>query len=277
MSASIPAAVPADIALYMAVVQFLFVTTWTIYVIFLPKLLENAGLPASLAPVILIVDQLIFMAMDIYTGVAADRAQRTVGRLGPLIIGMTAVSCLAFLLLPHAGRFGAAAPALALGLMLVWTATSSALRAPPWVLLGKYAAAPSVPRLNTLMLCGIAAGGALAPYLGVALKNADPRLPFALSSLTLLAATMGIIYVERRLKLNPLTPSTTTPQPAEVAGKSWLFLASLLLLAVGFQIHYSVNTLPQFLKFTQTQGLEWLMPVFWIGFAIAMMPGGALC
>ncbi|HTD91646.1 MAG TPA: MFS transporter, partial [Burkholderiales bacterium] len=170
------------------------------------------------------------------------------------------------------------APIVMLGLMLVWTATSSALRAPPWVLLSKYAAAPSVPRMNTLMLLGLALGGALAPYLGVVLKNADPRLPFALSSLTLLAATAGIIFIERRLKLSPLALPSATPQaPTDVAGKSWPFLAGLLLLAVGFQVHFSVNTAAQFLRFSGSDGLQWLMPVFWIGFGVAMMPGGALC
>ena len=271
------AAVPAGIALYMAVVQFLFVTTWTIYVIFLPGLLATAGLPASYTPVILIIDQLVFMVMDIYVGVAADRAQRTLGRIGPLVIGMTLVSCIAFLLLPFAVHLGTAAPMAALGLMLTWTVTSSALRAPPWVLLSKYAAAPSVPRLNTLLLCGLAAGGAVAPYLGVVLKNTDPRLPFALSSLTLLAATAGIIYVERRLSLSPVAPPSATPEAPELVGRTWPFLLGLLLLAAGFQIHFSINTAGQFLKFAKLGDLEWLMPLFWVGFGVAMMPGSALC
>ena len=277
MNASTRAAVPAGVALYMALVQFFFVTTWTIYVIYLPKLLAMAGLPASLTPVILIIDQLVFMAMDIYVGVAADRAQKMLGKVGPLVIGMTVVSCIAFLLLPFAVHLGAAAPVAALGLMLVWTATSSALRAPPWVLLSKYSAEPSTPRLNMLMLYGVAVGGAVSPYLGVVLKNADPRLPFVLSSLTLLAATSGIIYIERRLKLSPIAPASSTPEPAELTGKSWPFLLGLLLLAAGFQIHFSINTAAQFLKFTKPDGLEWLMPVFWIGFGVAMMPGSALC
>lgn len=276
MSTSV-AAVPAGVAVYMAVVQFLFVTTWTVYVIYLPKLLVSAGLPASLTPVILIVDQLVFMVMDIYVGVAADRAQKTLGRVGPLVMGMTLVSCVAFLLMPYAKHLGVAAPVVALSLMLVWTATSSALRAPPWVLLSRYAATPSVPRLNTLLLCGLAAGGAIAPYLGVALKNVDPRLPFALSSLTLLAATAGIVYVERRLQLRPIAPPSATPEPADVAGKSWPFLLGLLLLAVGFQIHFSINSAGQYLKFAKAENLEWLMPVFWLGFGVAMMPGSALC
>ena len=280
MTTSNLAAVPPGIALYMAVVQFFFVTTWTIYVIFLPKLLTSAGLSASWTPYILIIDQLVFMAMDVYVGIAADRAQKTLGRIGPLVIGLTVISCLAFLLLPFAAGLGAGAqatPIILLSLILVWTATSSALRAPPWVLLSKYAAAPTVPRLNMLMLWGIAAGGAVAPYLGVVLKNADARLPFVISSLTLLAVTSGIIYVERRLKLSPLAPASPTPEPAELAGKSWPFLLGVLLLAAGFQIHFSINSAAQYLKFTQGANLEWLMPVFWVGFGVAMMPGSALC
>lgn len=268
------AAVPAGIALYMAVVQFLFVTTWTLYVIFLPKLLETAGLPASYTPKILIIDQLIFMVMDIYVGVAADRAQRTLGKIGPLMIGMTLVSCVAFLLIPFFAHLGAA---VALGLMLIWVVTSSALRAPPWVLLSKYAAAPSVPRLNTMLLCGLAAGGAVAPYLGITLKNVDPRLPFVLSSLTLLAATAGIVYVEKRLKLSPIAPPAVAPAPPELVGRTWPFLLGLLLLAAGFQIHFSINTAGQFLKFAKPADLEWLMPLFWVGFGVLMMPGSALC
>jgi MFS family permease len=278
MNASTYTAVPAGVALYMAVVQFLFFSTWTIYVVFLPKLLEGAGLPVSLAPAILIVDQLVFMATDIYAGVAADRAQKTLGRVGPLIVGMTALSCVAFLLLPHLGAtVGAAAPAAMLSLLLVWAATSSALRAPPWVLLSKYAAAPSLPRLNTLMLCGLAVGGAAAPYLGVVLKNVDPRLPFALSSLSLLAATAGIVYVERRLQLKQAVRPPTAAEAADAAGKSGLFLLGVLLMALGFQIHFSINSTPQYLRFAQAESLEWLMPVFWLGFAVGMMPGSVLC
>ena len=151
---------PNGAALYLAVVQFLFVTCWTIYVIFLPGLLEAAGLPRRYAPWILLLDQLTFVVMDVVTGVAADRAGRALGRIGPLIVGLTTVSCIAFLLIPQVTAWGALAPAASLGLILVWTVTSSALRAPPWVLLSRHAAAPSVPWMNALMLSGLAIGGA---------------------------------------------------------------------------------------------------------------------
>ena len=268
--------VPHGVALYLAVVQFLFVTTWTVYVIFLPQLLESAGIPARYTLWVLIFDQLVFMVMDVVMGVAADRAGRTLGRIGPLIIGATIVSCVAFLLVPHAARLGGAGATALLALVLVWTASSSALRAPPWVLLSKYASAPSVPWMNALMLSGLAIGAALAPYLGVALKNLDPRLPFALSSLTLLAVTAGLVRVERLLALRPRIPEQpVAPASALIAGAG-VFLVGCLLLAQGFQIHFSLNSAGQYLRYARPEQLEYLMPVFWIGANVAMFPGAAL-
>src|SRR5689334_16452290 len=111
-SAASPAAVPTfrtiptGAAVYMAVVQFLFVTCWTTYVIYLPQLLAAAGLPTRYTPWLLLIDQLVFLVTDIAVGLAADRARRTIGRLGPMIVGLTVVSCAAFLLLPFAVHLG---------------------------------------------------------------------------------------------------------------------------------------------------------------------------
>jgi len=263
---------PYAAAIYLAVVQFLFVTCWTLYVIYLPGLIESAGLPRGYAPWILLLDQLTFMVMDVVTGMAADRAGRTLGRIGPLIVGLTVASCAAFLLIPHAA--GTASPALLLALILVWTVTSSALRAPPWVLLDRHAAAPSVPWMSALMLTGLAVGGAVGPYLGVAMKNVDPRLPFAVSSLVLLAATAGLIWVERALagRARPAAPNV---QPG-VQARAWLFALGCLLLALGFQVHFPLNSARQYLQFSKPDELQYLMPLFWVGFNLVMFPGAAL-
>lgn len=270
-------AAPAGAAIYIAGVQFLFVTTWTIYVVFMPRLLESAGLPVAWAAWILVLDQLVFMVADVASGVFADRVQRTLGRIGPLIVGATLVSCLAFLLLPHVVLLGAAAPALGLVLILVWTTTSSALRAPPWVLLGKYAARPALPWLNALTLFGLVAGGAIAPFLGVMLKNVDPRLPFALSSLALLAATAGIVHVERVLARRPAVAATPPQAPRVLGAQHAAWMLGILLLAAAFQTHFSLNAAAQYLRFVRPAELEWLVPLFWVGFGAAMLPAGALC
>lgn len=267
---------PYGAALYLAFVQFLFVTCWTIYVIYLPALLEASGLPRHYAPWILMIDQLTFMVMDVVMGMAADRAARTLGRIGPLIMGLTTFSCLAFLLIPHVAGPGGATSGLLIGLVLMWTVTSSALRAPPWVLLDRHAAAPSVPWMNALMLTGLAVGGAAAPYLGITLKNVDPRLPFALSSLALLAATAGLIWVERALSARPALSAPRGGALPRLTPGSWLFAAGCLLLALGFQAHFSLNSAGQYLRLAAPERLPYLMPVFWIGFNLAMFPGAAL-
>ena len=261
----------------MAFVQLLFFSTWTIYVIYLPSLFDRVGLPRSLVPWLLIVDQLVFLVADITVGVAADRAGRVIGRIGPLIIGLTAVSCVAFLLLPHAGITGAAAPGVFLALTLAWTVTSSALRAPPWVMLGKHVSRANLPWLSTLMMFGLAAAGAIAPYLGVALKNLDPRWPFALSSMTLLVATAGIVYGERFVPRADEPARRSHGKVALLRTPNVLYLMGVLSLAAGFQIHFALNTGGQFLRFAKPDQLEWLLPLFWVGFAAGTLPVAALC
>ena len=113
----------SGLAVIVGVVQFLFATTWTAYVVYLPALAKEAGL-APWVPWLLVVDQLIFAAMDVVTGYWLDRMRTAFGRLGGWIVAVSAVSCLAFVALPYAG----ARPALLLIAIAVWAITSSALR-----------------------------------------------------------------------------------------------------------------------------------------------------
>ena len=89
---------------------------------------EKAGIAAHWVPWILIADQVIAAVMDVITGFWADRVRAGLARLGGWILGLSVVSCVAFIALPYAG--GSASMLLAL--ILVWGLTSSALRAPPW-------------------------------------------------------------------------------------------------------------------------------------------------
>src|SRR6185295_11097800 len=123
--------------------QLLFTLTWTTYVIFLPRLAAQVGIPKQWVVYILLADQLIFVIMDFTMGVAADRVSRVLGKLGYMVLGVTLVSCLMFLLLPFVAPQGA--PWLFLLVTVLWVMSSSALRAPPFTLLGKYAPRSSIP------------------------------------------------------------------------------------------------------------------------------------
>ncbi len=265
---------PHRLGLYLAVVQFFFALTWTVYVIYLPKLAAQAGIPGHYVLLILIIDQLIFTAMDYATGVMADRVARVVGRLSYAILGVTLVSCFAFLLLPLAAPQGSAA--LFLTLTILWTASSSMLRAPPLALLGKYAARPAVPWLSALTLFGLGMASAIAPYLAVTLRESDPRLPFALSSLALAAATAGIIWMERALaRAAPASPAATNSSLATPARPVLGFLLAIVLLGLGFQVHFALNSAPLYLRHAPAADLAYLMPVFWVGFNLLLLPASS--
>ena len=253
------------LAVSIGFVQFFFAVTWTVYVVYLPQLVEQAGIARSWVPWILLADQLVFAAVDVATGFWVDRVRAGVARLGPWILAVGALSGLAFIALP----FMHASPALLLGLILVWAVTSSALRAPPWALLSRHAATPSVPWLSTLVLTGTAVAAAASPYLGMALRGIDPRVPFVVSTLTLLAAVALLVAAERRAAAKP---PVAEPPAAHAPGTAFVFYVALFLMAEGFQVHFSLNSPPQYLRFATPADLAWLLPVFWIGFNLAMFP-----
>jgi MFS family permease len=252
--------------LVFALLQLFFTLTWTVYVIFLPRLAAEAGIPKSWIIWILVTDQLVFLVADWAMGVRADRTARIVGRLGPQIGLITLISALAFLLLPFAAPQGS--PLLFLALTLVWTITSSALRAPPLVLIGKYAAVGARPWLSGFWLFGLGIAGAIAPYLTGVLRDADPRLPFALASIAVALAAWAMAWAERNLAAAAQTPATPPVKPLSIPS----FLVIVALAGIGFQIHFSLNSAPQYLRHATPAELGQLMPLFWVGFNLAMLP-----
>jgi MFS family permease len=174
------------IGIYLGFLQLVFTLLWTTYVIYLPKLAANVGIAPGAVILILMLDQAIFTITDTAMGIAADRIDALVGRLGVFVGAFAVVSCAAFVALPYVSALGTSAKPLLIALIVTWAITSSALRAPPLILLGKYRAKPEIPLLSALMLLGYGVAGAVSPYLGAVLLKTDARLPFIISSAVLL-------------------------------------------------------------------------------------------
>lgn len=271
------------VAAYLAVVQFLFFTTWIVYIVYLGDLLKRVGIGEDKLLWFVLLDQLLFAVMDVLMGFAADRIRYLIGRIGPFILGVNTLSCIGFVAMPwlaETGSLGVLGQAVWVGALVLWVATSSVLRAPAFVLVTQHASQSQVSWLVALSLVGLAVGGAVGPYLGVVLKTVDPLLPFLLTGVTLWLTTVGLIFMERYLAeggkpVEPAQPPQTIDDPA---ARKLLFslLAGALLLALGFQVHFFVNSAAQYLQFAEPEKLAWLMPVFWIGFNLLVFPGSGL-
>jgi MFS family permease len=259
---------------YLAFLQFAFTLGWTTYVIYLPKLAAQVGLAPTAVILVLMMDQAIFTITDTAMGIAADRIATLVGRLGTIVAVLTALSCAAFAALPFVASAGSA-KGLFIALIVIWAITSSALRAPPLLLLGKYAARPRIPFLAALAMLGYGLAGALSPYLGVVLRDIDARLPFVISSVVLLLTTLALTRVERNLADGAVRAKPPAP-PKMLGTVPIIFIAAMVLLALGYQLHFAINSGPYYLRFAKPNDLQWLMPVFWIGFNVAMFPASLI-
>jgi MFS family permease len=249
-----------------------------IYVIYLGDLLDRIGIGRAHLIWFILLDQAVFAVSDTLMGYAADKIERLIGRLGPRIIAVNAVSCLAFVALPFLPEVvgDKLSPVLFTALLVIWIATSSVLRAPPLVLLTKHAARPATPRLAALSLLGLALAGALAPYLGLALTGIDPAVPFVVAAASLALATLGLSRIERITRELPeperqaATPTVTARGPAVA-----LLLLAVLVVAFGFQIHVFLNSKPLYLEFVSKEQLVWVLPLFWVGFKLLVLPFAA--
>ncbi|TWC05986.1 Na+/melibiose symporter-like transporter [Bradyrhizobium macuxiense] len=256
---------------YLAVLQLVFTLGWTTYLIYLPKLCADVGIAPSTVILILMMDQAIFTITDTAMGMAADRISILVGRLGVFVGVLAAISCAAFVALPYVAGTGPGAKVWLIVLIVIWAVTSSALRAPPLTLLGRYRAQPSVPFLTALAMLGYGIAGAVSPYLGVVLRDHDARLPFVLSGAVLLLTALALSGIERRVA-EEVQPERLAAPARRLGAVPMFLIASMVLLSLGYQLHFNINSAPFYLRFAKPNELQWLMPVFWIGFNIAMFP-----
>ncbi len=256
-------------ALALGSVQFFFTLGWTAYAIYLPELLKGAGIVLTWLPWLLMADQLIFASMDIAFGMVADRVADGYRKLAHLLLWLTTVSAGAFLLLP---MLASVSPGLLLAVLAIWVISASVVRAPTLVLLSKRAKAAQQGRLVVWYAGGMALASALSPFLGLALKGADPRWPFAISALSLLAA----VYVLRRVSgSQPAQAESDAPPPLPFSAYLPLLLV-LGLATFAFQLHAFVNAGPLYLAQVGKESLPWLMPLLWLGFFAALLGVGRL-
>lgn len=263
---------PRALGLTVAAAQLALALSWTVYVIFLPALAAQAGLPPSAVILLLMLDQFVFVLADYACGVASDRVLALQARLGPWLVGITLVSAAAFVSLPVLAPEGS--PPLFIAVTLLWTVTSSVLRAPPMNLIGRHATRPAQPAMVALAMLGLGLAAALAPWLAHVLKGQDARLPFIVASLGVCAAALAMAAAERlaRRQRQPAVAQPSRPSGAALDSRWPRLLAAALLAALAFQLHTSLNAAAQFRRFVPAEALGWWLPVFWAGFNLALWP-----
>lgn len=247
------------ISLRVATLQFGAVVSWTMYVLFLPGLLDLAGIARHWLIWILILDQAVFAVSDWVAGERADRVTGSMRRLGRSLALVALLSSIAMASLPWVAGLGQ--PALLVGVVVFWVATSSALRAPAFSLLSKVGGIRSRSGAVSLALLGLSLASATAPLFTHWLRDANPRLPMLLAAAALAIAAWLLARQPVMVTSDdgPFGPS-----------RSWVPLVlAAFAAALATQLH---NTLvadavaPRFPSLSP----DWLRSTFWIGFTVGL-------
>lgn len=262
MDASAPLPLPRGYRAWVVAVQCLLVVGWATYVLYLPGLLKSAGIDPRLAIAVLMLDQATFAACDWAAGAFADRLARAARRLGPVITAVALASSACMLAMPWIAKLGS--PSLLLASIVAWTATSSALRAPVFALLGRVSGIESRSGTVGWALVSLSVAGALTPILTGALARLDPALPLGLGAVALAASALFASRIESRFP----APMPEREDIAPMIAKRWLALV-VLLAAVGTQVHTAIVSKPAYARVAGPEADLW-MPTFWIGFALAL-------
>jgi len=213
---------------WVGVVQAILVLTWTVYALFLPVLAKHAGIPAHWVVWILVADQALFVITDWAAGVFADRLVAAAGRLGLAISVSALVSAGMLVSMPTLA--GAGQKELLLGVIGVWAALSSFLRAPVFSLLGRMGGTSRKSGAVSLALLGVSIAGAIGPLVTSSLQRFDPRWSLGAASVALVVAGAFAMRIEPQKVVAKLSAAFT-------AWKPLLPLAGIgFLVAMGMQL-----------------------------------------
>jgi MFS family permease len=86
--------------------------------------------------------------------------------------------------------------------------------------------------------------------------------------------TLGLSWAERSIAAN--AQAEAEPEEGGARPPIAVFLTGVALLGIGFQVHFGMNAGAGFLRFADATDLQYLMPVFWVGFNLLMLPATLL-
>jgi Na+/melibiose symporter-like transporter len=138
----------------LAGVQGAITISWVIYGLYLPKLLEQFGLPPTMAGAIFAIEAAIAILMEPLMGWLSDNAQNRLGTRLPFITFGIILSSALFIAIPSMMIFGGTSEIVRwifLGVIVAWSIAMTIFRTPTMVLLGKFAFGTQLPQAASIL------------------------------------------------------------------------------------------------------------------------------
>ncbi|NJK62939.1 MAG: SLC45 family MFS transporter [Synechococcaceae cyanobacterium SM2_3_1] len=275
----------------LAAVQGAIALTWVIYNLYLPGLLTNLGLAASLATGLLILENGIGILMEPLMGSFSDRTQQWVGSRFPFIaLGIILASVL-FLLIPIVSGLVLALPQdqihtgllqslkwLFVLVLVAWALAMTIFRSPALSLLGRYAFSSQMPQAASILTLVGGLAGALGPLASQVILGMGEFATFTLGAIVLLVAAQVLRSVgPQRQVTEPQPYQQNGFSPSPTAAISWPGLALVFGAGVGIALGFRLlmQSFPQILE-TQVIGAPTglILGGIFLSLALTAIPSG---
>jgi hypothetical protein len=275
----------------LAAVQGSIALTWVIYNLYLPDLLTNMGLAASLATLLLILENGIGIVMEPLMGSFSDRTQQWVGSRFPFIaLGIILASVL-FLLIPIVPAVVLALPQdqiqsgilqslkwLGVLVLVAWALAMTVFRSPALSLLGRYAFATQMPQAASILTLVGGLAGALGPLASKVILGMGEFATFTLGAIVLLVAAQVLRSVGPQQQVtDPQHYEKNGFSPSQTPAISWPGLAMVFGAGVGIALGFRLLMLsfPQILE-TQVIGAPTTLILggIFLSLALTAIPSG---
>lgn len=226
----------------LAAVQGAIALLWVIYNLYLVSLLESLGFSATLATILLIVENLLAMVMEPLMGSLSDRFQQQMGTRFPLVSLGVILTASLFIGIPAIALVGLAVAWRWVFLLVVitWALAMTLFRSPAMSLLGRYAFNTQLPQAASILTLVGGVAGAMGPLAGGVILGWGPLVAFAIGSAVLLLAAFALQLAK------PNEAITDEIEPvvvisAEPSSISWRCLG--LVFGAGVGVTFGFRTL----------------------------------
>ncbi|MFG6098151.1 MFS transporter [Leptothoe sp. ISB3NOV94-8A] len=258
----------------LAAVQGAISLTWVIYNLYLDDLLLTLGFSASLATLLLVIENAMGAVMEPLMGTFSDQRQHWVGSRFPQIAFGMIVSALCFLGIPLVVLVGGISLKALLPIALVaWALAMTIFRSPALSLLGRYAFDVDLPQAASVLTMVGGVTGAMAPVASDFILGLGPLVAFSIGTAVLLLAALVLRQVDPNQVISTSPSSAGANAQMQWANLPWIF-GTGASVALGFRL--LLGSFPQAVSRTGFSQPKLIMVALFVTVALSALPCGQL-
>lgn len=258
----------------LAAVQGAISLTWVIYNLYLDDLLLALGFSASLATLLLVIENTMGAVMEPLMGSFSDQRQHWVGTRFPQIaLGMIAAA-ICFLGIPLVVLVGGLSLRSLLPVALVtWALAMTIFRSPALSLLGRYAFEADLPQAASVLTMVGGVTGAMAPLASDFILGLGPLAAFSIGTAVLLLATLALrqVHPNKKLENSPLLVGANARM--KWANLPWIFGTGA---GVALGLRLLLQSFPAAVSRTGFTQPKFIMVALFVTVALSALPCGQL-